>query len=1110
MAKSLEDMDLLLLSSINTDFCYFINVQAKAATKSEDGSNTAALLANHLTMCCFASIDVRVPYSTQADSHSRTKIDFVMLRFDFKCFLYDEFPMRAPAPLRETKSESGSNPPSTRSSPRIQSPASSPGHPSKPWKFPSHSRDPSVERISGPLLGSKHSTPKNEPSSSLFDIIKAHPQPWNNSPKKNNIVPGEQTERYQRTFTRVVRAVSPMISDLAGDMTHEMLMHGAELLKFAPIPGLEGAAKVLVAIWDAIQKVETNRLACLRLTERCADILIAIQEEISGLDKRVADALYEPMEKLEDAFREIESMMLHEIHQSPIRRYFKRDEVLEGIVICNTKLQDCLGHFDRSINLRVLEYGLASKGSPFARTDMSLHSKEEIHERIRQIQERQNELDRSRDLVDQQNSTKTPQSGQEVLEKLRIEKKDIPDAIKTLLRALESLRSSNAFDKVSTSLSSPRRSSTWPISRTDAHVLRLQDRESIERDIQALKAAYSEPVPTLPSWTITKFEIDLGDVIGRGFFSTVYKGKWATRIVAVKVLEVYTSKETFVDEVNLWKKLDHPNVLQLYGASSVEKTVPWFLVSPLMEHGSIADYLKRMHWDLQRHKESGITAPEAGHERVDFLRIMHDIAEGMRYLHEHGVYHGDLKVFSEDLRCVVSDFGLSKWIHQLEQKSFLPNHALRWQAPELMAGDSTLTKKADVYAFAMCCIEIVTMGSIPWPTMKDDDVRQHVLDEEGRPPYPANLVRDLKFENLLHLSWHQSPSRRPSFKQLVRSLQILRDEVMIPDLVLSSPRVVIFAPAESPDPNSLLRSIVESPVDHVPEDPINMSPRAEYSTPFIATLTKLDSETEVPFHDGSEKSPLDELSININFGSSSEKPPGILEEEHATVKEPYEDQFEHTYRMCLSHEFPRQLNFPLWTPGDVELGDVGFLSRSGQFIKLFNSIQPSRSSGGRMKIPRIGNISVAVRQQKDNFMKKGFKAISKLVSAGESGSKYAYKVCVTATRLSDNTPVIVSNIDTLSLYLEVVPRFSVLRKRIIDTFKTPDHANNGFAHFDVFTSPGNNEPWGAFILPSDQPNAPQRFFFPKVSKAGSPSKAILVARLRFQTDVEEPTLMSMI
>ncbi|KAG6913354.1 hypothetical protein DXG01_007499 [Tephrocybe rancida] len=123
--------------------------------------------------------------------------------------------------------------------------ASSPGYPSMSSRAPPLSRDTSVKRISGPALGSKHSTPKSEPSGLLLDRIRAYPQPW----------------------VYAHHVVSPMI-DLSGDITHEVLVRGAELLKLFLIPGLEGAARVLLGIWDALQQVETNRLARLHLTER--------------------------------------------------------------------------------------------------------------------------------------------------------------------------------------------------------------------------------------------------------------------------------------------------------------------------------------------------------------------------------------------------------------------------------------------------------------------------------------------------------------------------------------------------------------------------------------------------------------------------------------------------------------------------------------------------------------------------------------------------------------------------------------------------------------------------------------------------------------------------
>lgn len=56
-----------------------------------------------------------------------------------------------------------------------------------------------------------------------------------------------------------------------------------------------------------------------------------------------------------------------------------------------------------------------------------------------------------------------------------------------------------------------------------------------------------------------------------------------------------------------------------------------------------------------------------------------------------------------------------------------PHGTLRWQAPELMDGmGGQLTTEMDVYAFSICCIEVLTFGKMPWMYMDDDTVR-HIV-----------------------------------------------------------------------------------------------------------------------------------------------------------------------------------------------------------------------------------------------------------------------------------------------------------------------------------------------------------------------------------------------
>lgn len=102
----------------------------------------------------------------------------------------------------------------------------------------------------------------------------------------------------------------------------------------------------------------------------------------------------------------------------------------------------------------------------------------------------------------------------------------------------------------------------------------------------------------------------------------------------------------------------------------------------------------------------------------------------------------------DEVRCVISDFGQSEMksevrrvsgkspqrrfsnVHVPTRDSYLrwTDGTLRWQAPELMAGgNSKFVASMDVYAFAICSVEILSKGNLPWPLLDDDAVRRFVL-----------------------------------------------------------------------------------------------------------------------------------------------------------------------------------------------------------------------------------------------------------------------------------------------------------------------------------------------------------------------------------------------
>ena len=115
-------------------------------------------------------------------------------------------------------------------------------------------------------------------------------------------------------------------------------------------------------------------------------------------------------------------------------------------------------------------------------------------------------------------------------------------------------------------------------------------------------------------------------------------------------------------QISIWKTLQHPNVLELFGASSASSDPPWFFVSPYFKNGSLVTYLK------------GLPSLDA----VDLLKMIHEIAKGMAYLHGKGVLHGDLKVrvrfaigHSSRLLVQPADFDLALSYEWIRLQTFL-------------------------------------------------------------------------------------------------------------------------------------------------------------------------------------------------------------------------------------------------------------------------------------------------------------------------------------------------------------------------------------------------------------------------------------------------------
>lgn len=87
-----------------------------------------------------------------------------------------------------------------------------------------------------------------------------------------------------------------------------------------------------------------------------------------------------------------------------------------------------------------------------------------------------------------------------------------------------------------------------------------------------------------------------------------------------------------------------------------------------------------------------------------------EIAEGLAYLHQRSIIHGDLKgnnvLISSGEHVLLCDFGLAKHVTYRTSTSLRGAGSIPWQSPELLQDEGRRTVQSDVYAFGITVYEV--------------------------------------------------------------------------------------------------------------------------------------------------------------------------------------------------------------------------------------------------------------------------------------------------------------------------------------------------------------------------------------------------------------------
>ncbi|KAF9642184.1 kinase-like protein [Thelephora ganbajun] len=257
----------------------------------------------------------------------------------------------------------------------------------------------------------------------------------------------------------------------------------------------------------------------------------------------------------------------------------------------------------------------------------------------------------------------------------------------------------------------------------------------------------------------------------RGGYADVWKGEHQGRLVAAKVLRVYSTSDLdkirrrFCKEVMTWKTLNHPNVLPLLGATIDDNQ--FVMVSEWMTNGNINEFIK-------------------AHNDVNRFELLKDVTMGLIYMHDQAMVHGDLKganiLIDPNGHARLADFGLltiiSDHTNPTASSSFAVGGTIRWMSPELLYPDPSglkvarPTKQSDCYALGMVIYEVLS-GQAPFMPVHHYVVIRKVIEGEhpGRPEGSEGAWFTDDLWQTLNQCWAVQPKSRPSIGTILECLE---------------------------------------------------------------------------------------------------------------------------------------------------------------------------------------------------------------------------------------------------------------------------------------------------------------------------------------------------
>ncbi|KAF0494222.1 kinase-like protein [Gigaspora margarita] len=261
--------------------------------------------------------------------------------------------------------------------------------------------------------------------------------------------------------------------------------------------------------------------------------------------------------------------------------------------------------------------------------------------------------------------------------------------------------------------------------------------------------------------------------IQKGQFAMVFSATFENKVYALKCLNnnLYMDQETLrhlTREVTNLYKINHPNVIKLYGVSIDLNTNNFLLVLQFADK-TLCEHLKSKRIENLYQISWG-----------ELINLAKGITNGIKHLHEKNIIHRDLhskNILINEGKALIADFGLSKFISNNKNSVSTMQCSVAYTDPQYLSssGGFERNEKSDIYSLGILLWEL-TSGIPPFEGLNVFNIVHRIIINNERP----EIVPDTPsgYIDLIKKCWSSNQNERPTTSFILNQLEKLSTETI--------------------------------------------------------------------------------------------------------------------------------------------------------------------------------------------------------------------------------------------------------------------------------------------------------------------------------------------